>query len=374
MAGSAESRAIGLPTDFERWRQAIEARLIARWFAPTQTQADLLGRCLLEPLSHLVARGAARRRARISHLGREDRPAVIVVGNLVVGGSGKTPLVIALASLLRDRGWRVGLLARGHRAERREARLVGSDDNATQHGDEPVLLARATGLPVACGLERAAALALLCAHHRDLDLIISDDGLQHVGLPRTLELAVFDERGAGNGLLIPAGPLREPLTHLASMDALLNRIAPGAEWTALATPGLAGVRMPAHQFQFRVRAHAFRPVVRGAGDEMTLAAFSALTRGRTVHALAAIARPERFFASLRMNGIDPATTLALSDHAPAQADQLPASADLIVMTAKDAVKFTGLADSRCWYLELRADIEPALIDWLEETLRGSPTH
>ena len=358
---------MGLRAVLETGRQAFEQRLLERWFAPPTRPRDWLDRLALDPLACLVESVAVRRRGRLVRLAPGRRPAVVVIGNLVVGGSGKTPLVIETARALSERGWLVGILARGHRADRHEARLVAPGDDPRQHGDEPVLLARETGLPVACGIDRGQALAVLGQRHPEIQVVISDDGLQHGRLPRSLELAVFDERGAGNRRLLPAGPLREPLTDLTGMDAVLIR-AP-ATWPA----SLAAVAPALPVFGFSVRPVGFAPV----GDPTALVpieAFRQLASGRAVHALAGIAQPRRFFDTLRECGVQAQTSQALSDHAPALAGQLPAQAELIVMTAKDAVKFDGLADTRCWYLAVRASGEPALIDWLEESLRGSPSH
>ena len=349
----------------ERRRAAFEQRLLARWFplAIPATVPDTPW--ALRPLTWLTALIAGHRRRGMRRLGPGHRPAVIVVGNLVVGGAGKTPLVAQIARQLSDRGWRVGILTRGHRARLRQARLVGPADNPLRHGDEPVMLAAITGLPVGCGIDRGAALALLLERHPTLEVIISDDGLQHPGLPRSLELAVFDERGAGNGLLLPAGPLREPLAHLRGMDAVLLR-EPGGAATALAA-------LAPRAFSFRVEPVLFHPM--GCdGAALSLDDFRAKAAGRRVHALAGIANPQRFFRSLAECGIDVRDRLCLSDHSPASPELLPADAELIVMTAKDAVKFTPLADARCWYLEVQARLEPAFARWLEESLNGSPTH
>ena len=352
---------------FETGRQAVERHLLRRWFGPAERPRDWLDRLALEPLSHLVESIATRRRTRLARLAPARRPAVVVIGNLVVGGAGKTPLVIEIARALTERGWPVGILARGHRSARSEARLVKPGDDPRQQGDEPVLLARETSLPVACGVNRGQALALLAHRHPEIEVVISDDGLQHGPLPRTLELAVFDERGAGNRQLLPAGPLREPLAHLAGMDAVLIRDL--ATWPA----SLAGVAPAARVFHFSVLPVGFR-LVREPGIPMPIEAFRALADGRIVHALAGIAQPQRFFDTLRECGVRAQTSQALSDHAPAQSGLLPVGAELIIMTAKDAVKFASLADARCWYLAVRASVEPALIDWLEESLRGSSPH
>ncbi len=342
-----------------------------RWF-DARRPADPLDRLLLQPLAALVARVARARLGRRARQAPGDRPLVLVVGNLVVGGAGKTPLVIALAAELGGRGWRVGLLARGHHARRHDPRLVGPDDEASEQGDEAVLLARESALPVAAGHDRAAALALLSAQHPDLDLVISDDGLQHARLPRRLELAVFDERGAGNGRVLPAGPLREPLAHLARVDAVA--------WRDGATnPAMGPVRaslaawLPARQTDVAVLPVGWRRVGAAPGSLVSLEDFARTARDRRVLALAGIGHPARFFETVRGVGVDPQVCVAMPDHAALDTAVLDTSAELIVMTSKDAVKFAAIDDPRCWCLVVSARCDPALIDWIEGELRGSPT-
>ncbi|MBN9424868.1 MAG: tetraacyldisaccharide 4'-kinase, partial [Burkholderiales bacterium] len=310
---------------------------------------------------------------------------VVVVGNLVAGGAGKTPLLAALAEALSAGGWRVGIIASGYGAARRDARLVGADDDPAEHGDEAVLLAQTTGLPLAAARRRAEALALLIARHPGLQVVLSDDGLQHASLPRSVELAVFDARGAGNGRLLPAGPLREPLEHARRMDALLLN-------------GEAAAPLPhARCFRFRVEPVRFVPVAaaRGAGagagsgadaDAVRSSAdavplhpgaapiapqdFAHFAGKRNVLAVAGTGAPQRFFDTLRALGLAP-RCLALPDHAPLDAATLAAQPEpIIVMTTKDAVKCRGWADDRCWALEVRAVVDPAFIDWLIGALRG----
>jgi tetraacyldisaccharide 4'-kinase len=382
------------PALAERLRLRLESWLLRRWFGSPTRPPDWLDRGLLLPLSGLTASISRRRRTGVRRLAPGHHPAVVVVGNLVVGGTGKTPLVAELARALSARGWKVGIIARGHRAQRGDPRLVGITDEAREHGDEPVLLARASGVPVACAHQRALALALLTAAHPETEVVISDDGLQHAGLARTLEIAVFDERGAGNGRLLPAGPLREPLSHLAGMDALVWRQPAGAAGAAAPTlrlnsaPGDAPV-LPDRHFTFRLRPNAWRRVLRtdaktGAGlppaqgvtedaRSLSLEDFAWICRGKQVHALAGIAQPERFFALARDSGLSLAGTRVLPDHGLADPSLLPPQAEVIVMTAKDAVKFESFDDPRCWYLEVRAHPDPALVDWLEDRLSGSST-
>lgn len=362
-----------------RWRGALEARLTELWYGPAHAapgRAPLpavarkaLG-LLLAPPAALVAAVAARRRRRISRTTAGNGPAVVVVGNLVAGGAGKTPATIALALALAGRGLSVGLLARGHGAQRSDARLVGPDDDPSDAGDEPLLLARATGLPVAAGVDRAAALARLAAAHPGLDVVVSDDGLQHTRLARDVEIAVFDARGAGNGRTLPAGPLREPLAALASVDAVLLN---GAEASPFPHPRVhrtrlaaAGVRALHAQAAAAAGGTAHvRPMLEPIED------FVRRAHGQRLVALAAIGAPQRFFGMLRSMGLAPTDCMALPDHAPIPPALLDSiHADLVLMTEKDAVKCERFADARCHALVVQALLDPALVDYVERRVRS----
>ncbi len=335
-------------------RHVTERALKRLWFG--KGVIARIGVALATPLSGITAWVSTRRRRQIDSLAPPPLP-VVVVGNLVVGGSGKTPLVIALARALRQQGSRVGILCSGYGAARDDARLVSADADAREHGDEAVLLARAGCGPVAAGRNRGAALALLRKVHPEIDVVISDDGLQHVYLPRTVEIAVFDRRGVGNGRLLPAGPLREPLPVLTQFDAIaLN---------GLATSPIAHPRV----FGFRMSAQRFVPL---AGDAPPVAAeaFARRIAGRRVAAIAGIGEPERFFEMLERLGIA-AHTLCLPDHGTIDSQRLKSLAvDHVLMTAKDAVKCADISDSRCWVLEVSAEPDPSMICWLTEVLVG----
>ncbi|MCL4185686.1 MAG: tetraacyldisaccharide 4'-kinase, partial [Burkholderiaceae bacterium] len=224
-------------------------------------------------------------------------------------------------------------------------------------GDEALLLAQSTGLPVAAARRRAEAVALLHEAHPGLDLIVSDDGLQHAGLARDIELVVIDERGFGSGLLLPAGPLRAPPEDVRSMDALVLN-------------GDATAPLP-HPRQYRFRIEALRFVaVNGRAAPIAARAFARHAAGRSLAAIAGTAAPQRFFATLRALGLQP-HCIAPGDHARLGREQLDAlPAALIVMTTKDAVKCAAWADDRCWALEVRAVPDPELINWLTEAIRG----
>ena len=254
---------------------------------------------------------------------------VLVVGNLVVGGAGKTPTVIALCKALESRGWRPGIISRGYGARRprpEQPMQVTADSSARQVGDEPLLIARRTGRPVWVATDRVAAAQALCARHPGVDLLISDDGLQHLALQRDAQVLVFDDRGAGNGCQLPAGPLREPLPRAlpARTLALYNAKVPSTP-----LPGdcvqrrLAGVT-PLRDW-WRGDGSATQPLERWSG--------------RQVLAAAGIGHPERFFSMLEQAGLR-VDRLPLADHAPLDPPPWPAGTACVLVTEKDAVKLT----------------------------------
>jgi tetraacyldisaccharide 4'-kinase len=335
-------------------RHVAERTLKRVWFGGGMVAR--IGAAMATPLSRITAWASARRRKQIDALAPPPVP-VVVVGNLVVGGSGKTPLVIALARALGLQGRTAGMLCSGYGASRQDARLVPADADAREHGDEAVLLARAGCGPVAAGRNRGEALVLLLRAHPEIDVVLSDDGLQHVHLPRTVEIAVFDRRGVGNGRLLPAGPLREPLAVLTQFDAV-----------ALNGPATSPVTHP-RVFGFRISAQRFVPL---SGDAPPVDArdFARQIADRRVAAIAGIGEPERFFDTLAALGIS-AQTMSLADHGTIDPQRLKSLAvDLVLMTAKDAVKCAGISDSRCWVLEVTAEPDPRMIHWLTEVLVG----
>ena len=354
----------------EGLRRRLEARLLRVWFDQTRGADRLLAWLLaplLLPLSWLVATLARRRAAQIEHT-PTGRPAVVVVGNVVVGGSGKTPLVIALARALHERGLKVGLLARGYRASSDTPLLIDRNTPAAEAGDEALLLAIETGLPVGVGARRKAALDLLVSHHPDLDVVISDDGLQHVALPRQLELVMMHPLGLGNGRCLPAGPLREPAERLAHVDALLvPATSPQSASTSASPEGTRTSAPP--RFGIRTELAGIRAL--DGSQHWTPADFVAAMAGQRLAAVAGISRPERFFDSLRALGLD-ITEYPLPDHAHIDPAWLATLSEPgVIMTAKDAVKCIGFPpalQTRCRVLDIRAVLDPALLEWLDQQL------
>jgi tetraacyldisaccharide 4'-kinase len=263
---------------------------------------------------------------------------VVVVGNITVGGTGKTPVSAWLAGEFAQLGLRVGIVLRGYGGAGAAPALVTAVSDARQVGDEAVLLAQSSGALVAVGRERAAAATRLI--DAGAQLIIADDGLQHLRLRRDVELAVIDgERGFGNRRLLPAGPLREPVAALARVAAVLQNGGIEPHW-----PGALRLQLAGHELQ---------PVAGGA----TSRPLGAL-RGQRVHAVAGIGNPARFFALLRAAGLEPIEHPFPDHHRFAAAeirfdDTLP-----VLMTGKDAVKCRAIADQRHWFLPVTVVMEP----------------
>lgn len=309
----------------------MQSWLIDIWYGGGRRGALLL------PLAWLFAALARLRRSayRIGLLRRYRSPRpVVVIGNLTVGGTGKTPLVIWLAGELAARGLRVGIASRGYRGSGGAARLVTDADDATSVGDEALMLHRRLRLPVAVASRRASAVRLL---EPACDLVLADDGLQHYALARDLEIAVIDGfRGLGNGWLLPAGPLREPRSRLGEVDAVVVN---DGRFT---WPGA-----------IRMRLVPVAAVALAGGGRRPLAAFA----GRRVRAVAAIGHPQRFFAMLREHGLG-LDEHPLPDHAAIPATALGGDgAQDILMTEKDAVKCAGGSLQHAWYVEVGAQMD-----------------
>ena len=303
----------------------------------------------LWPLSLLYGALSALRRAlyRARLLRSERLPVpVVVVGNVIAGGAGKTPATLAVVRHLRAAGWRPGVVSRGYGRATTDCREVLPTASAAEAGDEPLLIARAAGVPVFVARRRADAGRALLAAHPATDIIVCDDGLQHLALARDVEVCVFNDEGLGNGWLLPAGPLREPWPR--AVDLVLH-----------AGPAPGG---PAPQFALS-RALADH-AVDAAGRQVPLAQL----RGEPLHALAAIARPQDFFALLHAEGLRPIAEEALPDH-------YDFSSLRLICTEKDAVKLWP-AHPDALAVPLRLSIAPAFFDALDGTLASlsSPPH
>lgn len=313
---------------------------------------------LLWPLSLLFGGVVALRQAlyrwRLLHPQNLPVP-VLVVGNLIAGGAGKTPTVMAVVRLLQALGHRPAILSRGH-GRRRDAPAVlevQPSTPASDAGDEPLLLRLRLGVPVFVGADRVAVARAALAAHPEIDVLVSDDGLQHLRLPRTAQVVVFDERGVGNGWLLPAGPLREPLTPEPPPRTvvLYNAAQATTAWPGhLAQRQLAGLLPLADWWA------GLAPTQQSLRD---LAA-----AGTPVTAAAGVARPERFFEMLRAAGLT-ITPLPLPDHHDYATLPWPANTTDVVVTEKDAVKLrperlaaAGMA-TRLWVAPLDFSVDAA---------------
>lgn len=319
----------------------MSRRATPRWWYEPGARVPLWARAVAPVYSAAVALRARLYRAGLLRRQRVEVP-VVVVGNLVAGGSGKTPLTVALVERLQADGWTPGVASRGYgRADASRPLWVEAGTAPALGGDEPVLIARQTGAKVRVDRDRAAAARALA--QAGCDIVVCDDGLQHYALARDVEIEVIDgRRRHGNGLAIPAGPLREPAARGAGCDfRVLNAgsdpdLAAGfGEWPMWLAPGDAV------------------PLV--GGRPLPLSAFA----GRRVHAVAGIGHPERFFAMLRALGIA-VVPHAFPDHHDYTADDLRFGSDLpVLMTAKDAVKCAAFVNDRHYAVPVRAELPEA---------------
>jgi tetraacyldisaccharide 4'-kinase len=298
------------------------------WYRRTPVSVALLPLAALYCLVIALRRLAYRLRILPS---TRLRVPVIVVGNITVGGTGKTPLVVWLAQLLHANGYRPGIVTRGYGGQASTwPQHVRAHSDPLMVGDEPVLIARAAGCPVLADPDRVRAARLLLEQYK-CDVVISDDGMQHYRLVRDLEIAVIDgQRRFGNGWCLPAGPLREPVSRLQSVDARIVQGTPMAgEWgMTLASQGVHGV---------------------GGSHTSSIEGF----RGKTVHAFAGIGNPTRFFDQLRALGLQ-VIEHPFPDHHVFQAADFPfGGGHEVIMTEKDAVKCERLGIA-AWYLKVTA--------------------
>ena len=308
-----------------------------RWGPLTLVLLPLAGLyCLIVVLRRLLYRCGLLPSARL-------QVPVVIVGNLSVGGTGKTPLVVWLANWLRGRGLKPGILTRGYGGQAKSWPLrVEPDTPVVQTGDEALLLRRRTGCPVYAGPDRAQAGRRLLAE-QDCDILICDDGLQHYALQRDLELMVIDgERRFGNGLCLPAGPLRETRGRLRDVDLLIAN-------------GQAGLG------EHPMQVSAARAVaVNGALADRPLESFA----GRSVEAVAGIGNPERFFRLLESHGVR-INRHSFPDHHPYRPeDLLPFTGRTVLMTEKDAVKCAAFAGDDVWFVPAEARFDKPFIQQL----------
>lgn len=333
----------------------MEAWLTGRWYGGS---APLL----LRPLSWLYGgvlalRGAAYTQGLLA-THNAGKP-VLVIGNLTVGGTGKTPLVIWIAQRLTALGFKVGIVSRGHGRHESAPRVVEETSDWREVGDEPLLLRRHTGCTTVVAADRVAGARVLAA--QGVNVIVADDGLQHLRLRRECEIVVVDtERGFGNGALLPAGPLREPVSRLQTVDAVVLN---GNVSSPLANGAFVMTLVPGEP------RHVSAPILPHhravEGDEAAHVDFE----GVRVHAVAGIGNPSRFFASLRARGIDVIEHPFPDHHAFTPHDLAFGDALPVLMTEKDAVKCRAFADPRLWYVPVAASFgEPEGRELLQRVL------
>lgn len=329
--------------------------------------------CALWPLSLLFRGLAAVRRAcyaaGIAHAERLPVP-VVVVGNIFIGGTGKTPLTIWLVEALRAAGFRPGVVSRGFGGKDAAPRAVGAASTPAEVGDEPVLIAARTGCPVFVGRARAAAGRALLAAHPEVDVIVTDDGLQHYALARDVEIVLFDGRGVGNGWTLPAGPLREPPSRRRDFTVVNAPELTPALAAAVAPPAATAADAP---WPMRLAGDVAERLA-DRSERVSLAELAHRGARLRVAAAAGIGHPGRFFAMLRNAGLRPAE-LPLPDHHDFMDRPFAAiEADIILVTEKDAVKCWQIEeirnDPRVWVVPVNARIDAALADQIVEKIRG----
>lgn len=326
----------------------------ARRWLERQWQADTLGSRLLLPLAAAYCAISTFNRYLYARGWRRAQPIavpVIVVGNITVGGTGKTPLVMWIARYLKEAGWRPGVVTRGYGGRSDTwPQAVTADSDAMLVGDEPVMLAARSGVPVVADPDRPRGARELVA--QGCNVIVSDDGMQHYRLRRDLEIAVVDgERGFGNGRCLPAGPLRELPSRLEQVDAtVFHGAAKTGAWSMTLTP--VSIRR-----------------VQTGQESIPMSAW----KGRRVHAVAGIGHPARFFTLLRRLGLDVIEHAFADHHRFRPEDFYFADTHGVIMTEKDAVKCRSFATASMWYLAVEAKLDAGFGEWLLERL-GKRSH
>lgn len=322
----------------------IQIWLTSHWYQKTPV------RWLLSPLSGLFRLVSACRKIAYQQdwLTRQKLPVpVIIVGNISVGGSGKTPFVIALVLALKKAGYHPGVISRGYGGQSPVYPLDVTAETAAVHsGDEPKLIAQLTACPVAVAPMRAEAGRYLLSHY-ECDVIVSDDGLQHYALQRDIEIAIVDgRRGMGNGYCLPAGPLREPKSRLQQVDFIV--------WHG-----------PTATDKLTMQLQLDDAVNLQSGKSTALETW----RGQTVHAVAGIGHPQRFFSQLRQHGLNVVEHAFADHHVYQQNDLTFTEAYPILMTEKDAVKCRSFASADSWSVPATALIPEALLTAVRQKLR-----
>lgn len=326
--------------------------LLTRWLHRHWQKKGWLAR-LLYPLSLVTARIVKRRQKQRLKPAPQTLPLIIVVGNILVGGAGKTPVVIALCQAFQKHGYHPGVISRGYGVKiGPEARAGRAPLSPHQVGDEPSLIAARTGVPISVHPDRRQALQALLTLAPETDIVIADDGLQHYGLPRDIEIVVQDERGVGNGWLLPAGPLREGPERLHTVDWVISH---------------QKEKAPAPQITMRLAPTTIEHLATGTCYSLQE---WLRTNKQPCQAFAAIGQPQRFFSMLTEMGVPLQETWALTDHAPlSAADVEKFHQGPVLTTAKDGVKLAHSpwhTDPRFWLVHVEAVFAPC--DWLQKLM------
>ncbi|TBR42225.1 tetraacyldisaccharide 4'-kinase [Marinomonas agarivorans] len=314
------------------------------------------------PLLPIVHRYVNKKRQQFLLQNRKSISVpIVIVGNITVGGTGKSPMVIALTKLLKERGLHVGIVSRGYGAKidktaHNQASLVTADSSADLYGDEPVMLAQKTQVPLAIASQRVKAVETLLAHY-PLDVIISDDGMQHYALERDIEIVMLDlDRGAGNQKLLPIGPLREPIERIKQVDFVAS-ITPKADVSQCKERLLSyfpfdTTKIENKTFIFSLVAESIVNVKTGEKKPLTW-----LKSIPEWYVMAGIGNPERFLETLKLNGLQNYQTRWFPDHYSYSAMDLPDN-KYVIMTEKDAVKCRDLdlSHPNLWYLNIALDL------------------
>lgn len=324
-----------------------------RWLIACYSSSSWL--LMLAPLSWLFSIISRLRRLVLQffYQGKPFSVPVAVVGNITVGGSGKTPLIIALVNALNERGYKVGVVSRGYGGDANVyPLLVTSQTPVDQSGDEPLLIARSCGCPVVVDPDRVRAVAFLL-HETSCDIVLSDDGLQHYRLHRDVEIAVVDAvRGLGNGRMLPSGPLRESPSRLSEVDFVVLNGSGADIATGLDLVG-------AHHFE--LQALGLRHIASNV-----IAPVDMWEGGKKVHAVCGIGHPERFAQTLTALGFEVILS-SVNDHEHLSSDDLEFGDDLpVIITSKDAVKYTGVMPENLWVLEVEMSISDDFVDSLTQ--------
>ena len=308
-----------------------------------------LGARLLWPVSLLYGALQSWNARRMAAKQQSAGLPVIVVGNVIAGGAGKTPVTQAVVAHLKNAGWQPGIISRGYGRKTSDCREARLDSPASDVGDEPALLARTTGVPVFVAAKRIEAALALRGKYPQVNIIVSDDGLQHLALARDIELCVFNDEGVGNGFLLPAGPLREP-------------------WPRPVTASLFAAQAPQPTGDsplFALQRQLASTARNGRGESCALSDLA----GSDAEAVAAIARPESFFAMLRECGLTLTATQALPDHYDFESFSRLLGVDKpLICTEKDAIKLWQ-THPQAWAVPLQLQLPQAFWDLLDAKLR-----